>query len=1181
MKAKLKILNIILCMILIVNTCAVNLVVAKNKMYVLTYHVGAYDMFPESNGKLSVMIDGEKYYYSDDFDAGEVTTKLSKMENNNVVYELHDNEIVKVYSMDEVLSPVIMIEPSVKDGIIYRKGKFSQKSFELVVKVSNNLKENFKKNDLLWFLSDTEKAYLYSTLKKIEIKPSDKVDFGASGWWMWKEYEKTISENVNDIIRIEKTKEYRYTVNLHNSEVINQKQYNIVLYVTPTFDTGVGRREEGKITVGNLDYQEEKTNQKKVTSNSEKTVTQTANTLKGIQNAMQFSKDVFSSDQIKQINEFVNIWMSELILAKYVDKSDLRDKVSEKIAGEWLKKIGINTSTLTIPGEIKATTYLEAQTKVGTRVFIQFNINLLNFDFGKSGMPTMATGSGTTIVYNMNGEKLDSSAIIPAYANVCAFCEQLQKVAKDTIFNGAKKYLGIFGISVESTAEALSSQIMAKVLNDKYTKDAFKMMDAKDVKVVLEKIIADGEKNVNDKIFKLITTPSQGCTEISIKCPVDVRIYDGDGKICGEVNNNVVNSSYEDIFVNVVGEQKNIYLVGNDYSFEMTGTNNGSMDYVVKEFDENGVKSQEITYENVKLTSGCKYYSFVPEAINHSSTLFDLTDREGNIISSTNEKNYDNYEADGKCGENVFWKLFKDEVLYIYGDGDMYHSIPGMAKDSWYYSTITDKRKIKKVIIENGITSIGADAFLHCSGLESVEIPNSVTYIGGSAFDDCNNLKNIKLPKGVTNIEGTAFFNCSGLESVEIPDSVAYIGGSAFGNCNKLKKVNYKGTINQWVEIDFSGYYSNPIYYSNNLYINNQLVTEIDITDANKIAKYAFMNCKGLRNVKIGDSVTAIESHAFCGCVGLEKITIDENVKSIGLMAFNNCNNLVETNYTGKIDKWVEIDFCDEKGWRESNPTKYSKDLYINEQLVTNIKITEAEYIDNNAFINCKSLKNIVIGDSVKSIGEYAFEHCIGIEKVLLGNNVERIGTNAFFDCINLLSIKIPKSVVKMENCGLGQYNYANMYNSGLEGFEMKGYTGTVAEDYAKKWKFKFVDVNSNVRNNNTKNKTTTQHSNITNKSNSTKIKTITKKKKALKLTWKKVKGVKGYQIQYSTSNNFKKAKKVTIKKAKITSKTIKKLKAKKKYYVRIRTYIIVNGKKRYSGWSKIKSQKTKNGEKL
>ena len=90
------------------------------------------------------------------------------------------------------------------------------------------------------------------------------------------------------------------------------------------------------------------------------------------------------------------------------------------------------------------------------------------------------------------------------------------------------------------------------------------------------------------------------------------------------------------------------------------------------------------------------------------------------------------------------------------------------------------------------------------------------------------------------------------------------------------------------------------------------------------------------------------------------------------------------------------------------------------------------------------------------------------------------------------------------------------------------------------------------------------------------KIKKIKKAKKSLKITWKKINGVKGYQIQYSTSKKFKKAKKITIKKAKTTSKAIKKLKAKKKYYVRIRTYITVNGKKKYSGWSKKKSQKTK-----
>lgn len=95
-------------------------------------------------------------------------------------------------------------------------------------------------------------------------------------------------------------------------------------------------------------------------------------------------------------------------------------------------------------------------------------------------------------------------------------------------------------------------------------------------------------------------------------------------------------------------------------------------------------------------------------------------------------------------------------------------------------------------------------------------------------------------------------------------------------------------------------------------------------------------------------------------------------------------------------------------------------------------------------------------------------------------------------------------------------------------------------------------------------------------KEKTTKIKSLKKAQKSIKVKWKKIKGVAGYQIQYSTSSKFKKAKKITIKSAKTTSKTIKKLKSKKRHYVRIRTYIVVNGKKKYSNWSKKKSQKTK-----
>ena len=96
-------------------------------------------------------------------------------------------------------------------------------------------------------------------------------------------------------------------------------------------------------------------------------------------------------------------------------------------------------------------------------------------------------------------------------------------------------------------------------------------------------------------------------------------------------------------------------------------------------------------------------------------------------------------------------------------------------------------------------------------------------------------------------------------------------------------------------------------------------------------------------------------------------------------------------------------------------------------------------------------------------------------------------------------------------------------------------------------------------------------------KPKSAKFKKVKAVKKAISVQWKKVSGVKGYQVQVATDKKFKKNKKTaTVKKQKTTKVTIKKLKAKKKYYVRIRTYKTVKGKKVYSSWSKVKTIKTK-----
>lgn len=104
----------------------------------------------------------------------------------------------------------------------------------------------------------------------------------------------------------------------------------------------------------------------------------------------------------------------------------------------------------------------------------------------------------------------------------------------------------------------------------------------------------------------------------------------------------------------------------------------------------------------------------------------------------------------------------------------------------------------------------------------------------------------------------------------------------------------------------------------------------------------------------------------------------------------------------------------------------------------------------------------------------------------------------------------------------------------------------------------------------------TTSKANVAKKPTRTKITSIKKAKKSIKVLWKKVKGVSGYQLQYSTSKKFKKAKKITIRRAENTNKLVKKIQNKKKYYIRIRTYLIFDGRKYYSDWSKSRSQRIK-----
>ena len=105
------------------------------------------------------------------------------------------------------------------------------------------------------------------------------------------------------------------------------------------------------------------------------------------------------------------------------------------------------------------------------------------------------------------------------------------------------------------------------------------------------------------------------------------------------------------------------------------------------------------------------------------------------------------------------------------------------------FGSNSDLEDLKTVVIEEGITKIGDDAFNGASNLTSVTIPTSVTSIGGFAFYGCSSLTSITIPEGVTEIGQSAFSGCSSLTSVMIPSSVKTIGVSAFYGCANLEEV--------------------------------------------------------------------------------------------------------------------------------------------------------------------------------------------------------------------------------------------------------------------------------------------------------------------------------------------------------------------------------------------------------
>ena len=373
--------------------------------------------------------------------------------------------------------------------------------------------------------------------------------------------------------------------------------------------------------------------------------------------------------------------------------------------------------------------------------------------------------------------------------------------------------------------------------------------------------------------------------------------------------------------------------------------------------------------------------------------------------------------------------------------------------------------RVTKLVIPEGVTSIGDDAFAGCTGLTEVTIHDGVTAIGGSAFSGCSGLTGVTIPSHVTDIGDSAFSDCSGLTEMVIPHSVKAIGVGVFKRCNRLTKITVdSGNAHYRSQNDLLLTRDGRTLVQG---VNGAVTIPSGVT---VIAESAFEGYDGLTQVTLPAGVEVIGPNAFYRCGGLTDVAIPVGVEVIGPEAFYWCNGLADVVIPASVTNIGQRAFAT-RGRLKTISVEAGNEVYSsrNGMLLTKDGTTLIQGVNGEveippgvvtigewAFVYYADLTRVVIPASVRNIGAYAFHYCESLTNVVMQGGVTNIGDGAFGECGNLMDVFIPNSV---QSIGYSAFAYCGRLSNvtlpacmveGDEGWTMWNvFQGTSVENVA------------------------------------------------------------------------------------------------------------------------------------